>query len=125
MRDHVRSFFKILLVATISIGAFICLGQTEEIADIRLGLRSMAVQAFGTPSQYEDIIVQEMRENAKMHGCSEFLERAERYRHVIEAEERLAALDERAADAALAELEWKRAQRCGKNAQGDLQTDPE
>jgi hypothetical protein len=100
MRNRIWPRAKLWTALAMPVVLYIA-AQSPEGRLIRWGAEAMVVNAFGSPEQQERLVCKVARDAAVRDGTVEGFERLEAFRAAVDAQRRLAQIDEKLADSAI------------------------
>jgi hypothetical protein len=96
-----RFWAKLAMAIGLPVIIFVASSSSPAMYDIRLGLQSSAIEAFGTPEQANRLLDRVARDSAIRDGDLEFHELLKAFGDAVTAQHRLADMDPELAGLAL------------------------
>jgi hypothetical protein len=101
MRDRIRCWLKLTAVLLIGMIMYSAANPSPEIEELVFAYKALFVSIFGTPAQRESLTDEAGRLTAAQSGDLELFEARKAFREAIDAQHRLAELNEGLADYAV------------------------
>ena len=111
MRQRIRFWLKLSAAVGLPVVIFIASSSSPSVQDLVIGLKTMAIEAFGNADQHDRLVEQTGRIMAVRNGSEEMYEKSRAFYAAVESQRRLAAIDEQLADQAIIVAQQEREER--------------